>query len=669
MGDLAEWLAMRFGDRYRDATVLAAGAEPDDGVPEVAEGVARLSTLKKPSVVSGYERLKRSVVAMLATRMCISAQQLAANVTGAARQHFPEDDPAPPSAVADAYVDEQHGVLSAGVALDQARAILAHEIGREPLLKREARQLFKSAALLDVEPTERGMTRIDEAHPYHNFKFLKAKPISALVQNPSQVLQIFQAEEERLVAVTLRLPTDVANAFERRLLDNYQSEGLSDVSRAWNEERAAVVEDALARSLLPLARGWTREWLLEECREALLRHVEARLTARVEAGPYQSAGMLSRNGDPDVEEIERVPRVLAVSNGAGDPRRSETVAVFLDEHGRFVEPATFDDLRRPSRAVQAQQEEARARGEEPHDARHAFVQLVRRRRPDVVVVNGFSPRVVELRDVVQELVAAAHAELVAEEQLEGLAVEHARVDVISTYDDVARLYQHSQRAADEFPELGVLGRYCIALARYAQSPVNEFAALGADLPAVQFDPAQRLLPPERLRAHMERAIVMLVNDIGVDIHAALSEAYTQHMLQFVAGLGPRKAAALVRAITSKLEGRVVNREVLVRQGLLTFCVWTNAISFLRIEPDALLEPSEEAAVDVLDSTRIHPEDYDFPRQMARDALNKHLEDLEGEHPSLACREIMDDPHPEEKLAALDLDSYAAMLYELSLIHI
>ena len=162
---------------------------------------------------------------------------------------------------------------------------------------------------------------------------------------------------------------------------------------------------------------------------------------------------------------------------------------------------------------------------------------------------------------------------------------------------------------------------------------------------------------------MERAIVMLVNDIGVDIHAALSEAYTQHMLQFVAGLGPRKAAALVRAITSKLEGRVVNREVLVRQGLLTFCVWTNAISFLRIEPDALLEPSEEAAVDVLDSTRIHPEDYDFPRQMARDALNKHLEDLEGEHPSLACREIMDDPHPEEKLAALDLDSYAAMLYE------
>ena len=36
VGDLAEWLAMRFGDRYRDATVLAAGAEPDDGVPEVA---------------------------------------------------------------------------------------------------------------------------------------------------------------------------------------------------------------------------------------------------------------------------------------------------------------------------------------------------------------------------------------------------------------------------------------------------------------------------------------------------------------------------------------------------------------------------------------------------------------------------------------------------------
>ena len=178
-----------------------------------------------------------------------------------------------------------------------------------------------------------------------------------------------------------------------------------------------------------------------------------------------------------------------------------------------------------------------------------------------------------------------------------------------------------------------------------RSPVNEFAALGADVAAVQFDAAQRLLPADRLRAHLERAIVMLVNDMGVDVHAALTDRYVEHMLPFVAGLGPRKAAALVHLIRTRLDGVVVSREQLVREGLLPFVVWNNAASFLRIDQDVAAGVLESTAQpDVLDATRIHPEDYDFPRQMARDALNKHEEDLEGEHPSVACAEIMQDVH-------------------------
>ena len=54
-------------------------------------------------------------------------------------------------------------------------------------------------------------------------------------------------------------------------------------------------------------------------------------------------------------------------------------------------------------------------------------------------------------------------------------------------DDVARLFQHSKRAEDEFSFLPLISRYCMGLARYTQSPLNEFAALGPDITAVMFD--------------------------------------------------------------------------------------------------------------------------------------------------------------------------------------
>lgn len=628
VADISEMLGMRYGERYRDAALRAEGADQSS------------RQLKKPQVIGEYERMRDEQTVTLAARFGLSAQALAANVTGA-RVYVPDDDMSPPADVA----------LEVGASLVHARTLLAHEIGREPLLRKEARATFRSSALLDVEPTERGMSRIDEGHPYYNFKFLRAKPVSAVLQNASQFLQIVHAEEENLVTVTLRLPTDVAGRFERRLVENYQSDGTSDVSRLWNDERRLVVEDASTLFLVPHARAWAREWLVEECRDSLLRFCEAQLTSRVEAGPYLSAGMQSRNGDPEVEDIANVPRVLAVSHGVGDPRKSAIVAVFLDDYGRLLEHKSFDNLRAPPHVEE---------GEAP-DPRRDFVALLRRRRPDVVVVNGFSARTADLRRDVDGLVRTAHDERISDEGLDAQQAAHSAVDVISCYDDVARLYQHSSRAASEFAELSILGRYCVGLARYVQSPVNEFAALGDDLVAVQFDPAQRLLPADRLRTHLERAIVLLVNDIGVDLNEAAAQPYIQHLLQFVAGLGPRKALALVRAVTAKLEGHVASREALVRHGILTFCVWTNCVAFLRIEPSET-ETLDEDVHDVLDETRIHPEDYDYPRQMARDALNKHLEDLEGEHPSLACREIMEDPHPEEKLAALDLNNYAAMLY-------
>jgi transcription elongation factor SPT6 len=50
--------------------------------------------------------------------------------------------------------------------LRKARMILSTELGKDPLLRSQMRKLFREEARLTVEPTERGITKIDENHHY-----------------------------------------------------------------------------------------------------------------------------------------------------------------------------------------------------------------------------------------------------------------------------------------------------------------------------------------------------------------------------------------------------------------------------------------------------------------------------------------------------------------------
>lgn len=48
---------------------------------------------------------------------------------------------------------------------------------------------------------------------------------------------------------------------------------------------------------------------------------------------------------------------------------------------------------------------------------------------------------------------------------------------------------------------------------------------------------------------MERALVDVVNKVGVDINRAVNDPYYASLLPYVAGLGPRKAEAMVKKIS------------------------------------------------------------------------------------------------------------------------
>ena len=129
--------------------------------------------------------------------------------------------------------------------------------------------------------------------------------------------------------------------------------------------------------------------------------------------------------------------------------------------------------------------------------------------------------------------------------------EDGRIAMTYALDETARIFQHSARAAVEFPSWPPIAKYCAGLARYVQSPLNEYAALGPDITSIVYEEDhQQLIPREKLLTALERVLVDITNYVGVDINRAVHDTYYQQLLPFVCGFGPRKAQLLVKKIAS-----------------------------------------------------------------------------------------------------------------------
>lgn len=165
------------------------------------------------------------------------------------------------------------------------------------------------------------------------------------------------------------------------------------------------------------------------------------------------------------------PSVLALSWGKGDPHKDPISIVFLDEAGRLREHTRVDNLF-------------------DDDNKDEFRDILKRRQPTVIAVGGFSMATTKLFQRVKEMLHP----VVIPDGPEGSGPPAPRTEeesfdipVIYVFDEVARMYQHSKRAEEEFSALTPTAKYCIGLARYTQSPLNEYASLGSDITAINFD--------------------------------------------------------------------------------------------------------------------------------------------------------------------------------------
>ncbi|GAA6032318.1 hypothetical protein JCM8097_008116 [Rhodosporidiobolus ruineniae] len=660
--DAQAWIGMRWSDRVRDVKKAKkeAGEEGGDGDDQPGEGDgAAAGGVRRPKRANrdnDYERAKASAIRNFADQIAIPPTSLAVDVAQQTKTHFVDADPAQtPLDLADTFVDGS-SYPTRESALAAAKLVLTTEIGAEPLLRKEVRRFFRDFAVVDVEATKAGESKIDQMNPFYAFKYLKAKPVLEFTRSP-QWLQILSAESEGLVTSSIYLPQGAYDQLFGSFRAMYLTDFTSALADEWNELRTEILREAIDGALLKEGAAWARGWLKEESEELVMAMCRGMLERRIDVAPWQREDGTMERG--------QTPSVLALSNGNGDPRRDSVMAVYIDADGHFREHLSIDRI-----------------GDDMDPAqRESLEELLRRRRPQVCVVGGFRPGTTALMtefrrfaDQVAQKLFDEDDELIQDEddntdQSIGEAERDRRrrnratFESTYVYDDVARIYQNSARAQQEFSELPTLGKYCVGLARYIQSPLNEYAALGGDLGALTYDPNQKFLPKEKVNQALERALIEVTNRVGVDINKAVRNQYYAHLLPYVSGLGPRKADAVIKKINAK-GGTLSTRSGLVIDQIMTKNIWVNASAFLRIRQDDLAadlgrDTENDQELDVLDETRIHPEDYDVARKMAADAMEYDEEDLEGAPPSKAVADLFEDDTA--KLNELALDEFAEEL--------
>ncbi|KAE8866435.1 hypothetical protein P3342_002336 [Pyrenophora teres f. teres] len=584
-----------------------------------------------------FDKLRSGKALQLVKAIGITPDDFAKKVDGTnTGAHTIEDPPYKVDELADQLAEAPE---TGATLLRSTKLLFVQDLQMCSRLRRYLRASFYQNAEIDCVRTDKGMRTITEDNPYYEFKYLRRVTFGDLQGRPDLFLKMLKAESEGLMQVKITMG-NYPN-FKSRLHKEIVSEGVSDVSDTWNALRKELLDTALDKLQGVIANG-VKETLRARCEDELAASARENYYNKLDQAPYKLKSA----------PLGSVPNVLCLSNGTG-MRGDAIMWAYVENDGRVLEHGRLIEMRlgNPERNIPEGQDIEK------------LVDVIQRRRPDVIGVSGFSVETRKLYKDIQEIIIQRGLTGPAYEDEDTGEERNEPLEVIMVNDEVARLYHTSARAIAEFPKHPALTRYCIALGRYLQNPLAEYASLGKDIVSIPFIPNQTLIPQDKLLDRLETAMVDMVNLVGIDLPETYDDKYLSKLIPYVCGLGPRKADRLIKAIQANSD------EILSRFDLLGVSesrdlkaamgpkVFQNCASFLYIPYDATEESS-----DYLDYTRVHPEDYDLARKMVADALNMDEEDVKAETdeggPSAVVRKMVRE-ETTDLVNDLALEDYAA----------
>lgn len=182
-----------------------------------------------------------------------------------------------------------------------------------------------------------------------------------------------------------------------------------------------------------------------------------------------------------------------------------------------------------------------------------------------------------------------------------------KVQVYSVSEAGASVYSASSVGRAEFPQYDVTVRGAVSIGRRLQDPLAELVKI--DPKSIGVGQYQHDLDPSQLDNELEKTVVSVVNQIGVELNQA-----SPHLLKFISGLSSNLAENIVAY--RKEHGAFKNRKELLKVKGLGPKAFELSAGFLRIND----------ADYILDSSAVHPESYAIVEELAKHYL-KNIEEL------------------------------------------
>ncbi|MQL71470.1 hypothetical protein Taro_003793, partial [Colocasia esculenta] len=516
--------------------------------------------------------------------------------------------------------------------LKGARHMAAVEISCEPIVRKYVRGMYLDEAVVSTSPTSEGNSTIDSFHPVAGAKWLRDKPLSEFVD--AQWLLIQKAEEEKLLHVSIKMPEKALNKLISEAKDGYLSECVSKSAQLWNEQRRLILEDSFSNIMLPSMEKEARALLTARAKNWLLMEYGKHLWSKVSVAPYQRQ---------DTEEEDETSRkVMGCCWGPGKPA---TTFVMLDSAGELLDVLYAGSISIRSQGVNEQQRKK--------NDQQRLLNFMIDHQPCAVCVGAANMTCKTLKDEINEIMYN-----IVENQPRDVGPGFDRAIPVFGDESLPRLFESCRISSDQLPGQPGIVKRAVALARYLQNPLAMVATLcgpGREILSWKLCPLEHFLTPDEKYEMVEQIMVDITNQVGVDINLAASHEWLCAPLQFVSGLGPRKAAALQKALTRA--GSVFSRKE-ITMGVLRKKVFINAVGFLRVRRSGAAAASSHI-IDLLDDTRIHPESYDLAKEMAKVVCAFEAEadvnDMDDDAEEMAIEHVREKP---QVLKSLHIGKYA-----------
>lgn len=206
-----------------------------------------------------------------------------------------------------------------------------------------------------------------------------------------------------------------------------------------------------------------------------------------------------------------------------------------------------------------------------------------------------------------------------------------KVDYIIVSEAGASVYSASPLAIKEFPDLVVEERSAISIGRRLQDALSELVKITPESIGVGL--YQHDVNAKKLSSSLDFVVTSAVNEVGVNINTA-----SPLLLKYISGLTKTYIDKIIKYREEK--GKILSREEVLKNKLLSEKVYEQAIGFMRVEGGS----------NIFDTTDIHPESYDIAKKVM-EVLNINTEEI-GK-----CSDKLKDINAKNLASKLGTDEY------------